>query len=51
LPEIYAKVLDLLENNEIRALVDKNETIGKKIRELKCKTVYADCRRGRREQR
>ncbi|SFJ34159.1 threonine--tRNA ligase [Myroides guanonis] len=33
--EKYAqKVLDLLENNEIRALVDnRNETIGKKIRE------------------
>ena len=33
--EIYAeKVLNLLENNEIRALVDnRNETVGKKIRE------------------
>jgi threonyl-tRNA synthetase len=33
--EKYAeKVLNLLENNEIRALVDnRNETIGKKIRE------------------
>ena len=33
--EIYAKkVLDLLENHEIRALIDnRNETIGKKIRE------------------
>ena len=33
--EKYAqKVLDLLENDEIRALVDnRNETIGKKIRE------------------
>jgi threonyl-tRNA synthetase len=33
--EIYAKKsLDLLENNEIRALVDnRNETIGKKIRD------------------
>src|SRR5574343_2013071 len=33
--ENYAKkVLDLLENNEIRALIDnRNETIGKKIRE------------------
>ena len=33
--EIYSeKVLNLLENNEIRALVDnRNETVGKKIRE------------------
>ncbi len=33
--EIYAKkVLDLLENHEIRALIDnRNETIGKKIRD------------------
>ena len=33
--EIYAKkVLNLLENHEIRALIDnRNETIGKKIRE------------------
>jgi threonyl-tRNA synthetase len=45
--EIYAKkVLDLLENNEIRALVDnRNETIGKKIRDAEMqKSVYADCR-------
>jgi threonyl-tRNA synthetase len=50
--EIYAKkVLDLLENNEIRALVDnRNETIGKKIRDAEMqKSVYADCRRGRRK--
>jgi threonyl-tRNA synthetase len=33
--EIYAKkVLDLLENHEIRALIDnRNETIGRKIRD------------------
>jgi threonyl-tRNA synthetase len=45
------KVLDLLENNEIRALVDnRNETIGKKIRDAEMqKSVYADCRRGRRK--
>jgi threonyl-tRNA synthetase len=47
------KVLDLLENNEIRALVDnRNETIGKKIRDAEMQNpVYADCRRGRREKR
>ncbi|HNU60212.1 MAG TPA: His/Gly/Thr/Pro-type tRNA ligase C-terminal domain-containing protein, partial [Aquaticitalea sp.] len=41
--EKYAqKVLNLLENNEIRALVDnRNETIGKKIREAEMqKTPY-----------
>jgi threonyl-tRNA synthetase len=46
------KVLDLLENHEIRALIDnRNETIGRrKLEMLKCKNpVYADCRRGRRE--
>ncbi len=39
--EIYAqKVLNLLENNEIRALVDnRNETIGKKIREAELNKV------------
>ncbi|RLD26052.1 MAG: threonine--tRNA ligase [Bacteroidetes bacterium] len=39
--EIYAeKVLNLLENNEIRALVDnRNETIGKKIREAEMKKI------------
>jgi threonyl-tRNA synthetase len=37
--ENYAKkVLDLLENHEIRALIDnRNETIGKKIREAEMK--------------
>jgi threonyl-tRNA synthetase len=43
----------LLENNEIRALVDnRNETIGKKIRdaEMQKNPVYADCRRGREKQ-
>jgi threonyl-tRNA synthetase len=45
------KVLDLLENNEIRALVDnRNETIGKKIRDAEMQNpVYADCRRGKRK--
>lgn len=39
--EKYAqKVLNLLENNEIRALVDnRNETIGKKIRETEMKKI------------
>jgi len=39
--EKYAeKVLNLLENNEIRALVDnRNETIGKKIREAEMKKI------------
>jgi threonyl-tRNA synthetase len=39
--EIYAqKVLNLLENNEIRALVDnRNETIGKKIREAEMSKI------------
>ncbi len=39
--EKYAqKVLNLLENNEIRALVDnRNETIGKKIRESEMKKI------------
>lgn len=39
--ENYAeKVLDLLENDEIRALVDnRNETIGKKIREAEMKKI------------
>ncbi len=39
--EKYAeKVLNLLENNEIRALVDnRNETIGKKIREAEIKKI------------
>ena len=39
--EIYAqKVFNFLENNEIRALVDnRNETIGKKIREAEMKKV------------
>jgi threonyl-tRNA synthetase len=39
--EKYAeKVLNLLENNEIRALVDnRNETIGKKIREAELKKI------------
>lgn len=39
--EKYAeKVLNLLENHEIRALVDnRNETIGKKIREAETKKV------------
>jgi threonyl-tRNA synthetase len=41
----------LLENNEIRALVDnRNETIGKKIRDAEMqKSVYADCRREKRK--
>jgi threonyl-tRNA synthetase len=30
---IWKKVLDLLENNEIRLLNNRNETIGKKIRD------------------
>jgi threonyl-tRNA synthetase len=44
--EIYAKkVLDLLENHEIRAQIDNRNAIGKKIRMLRCKDpVYADCR-------
>jgi threonyl-tRNA synthetase len=45
--EIYAKkVLDLLENHEIRAQIDnRNETIGKKIRDAEMQNpVYADCR-------
>ena len=39
--ENYAKkVLDLLENHEIRALIDnRNETIGKKIREAEVKKL------------
>ena len=39
--EIYAqKVLNVLENNEIRALVDnRNETIGKKIREAEMNKI------------
>jgi len=39
--EKYAKkVLNLLENNEIRALVDnRNETIGKKIREAEMNKI------------
>jgi threonyl-tRNA synthetase len=39
--EIYAeKVLNLLENNEIRALVDnRNETVGKKIREAEMNKI------------
>lgn len=39
--EIYAKkVLDLLENHEIRALIDnRNETIGKKIRDAEMQKV------------
>jgi len=39
--ENYAKkVLDLLENHEIRALLDnRNETIGKKIREAEVQKV------------
>ena len=39
--EIYAKkVLDLLENHEIRALVDnRNETIGKKIRDAEMQKI------------
>jgi len=39
--EKYAqKVLNLLENNEIRALIDnRNETIGKKIRETEMKKI------------
>ena len=39
--ENYAqKVLNLLENNEIRALVDnRNETIGKKIREAEMNKI------------
>ena len=53
--ENYAKkVLELLENHEIRALIDnRNETIGKKIREAESAEipVYADCWRGRREKR
>jgi threonyl-tRNA synthetase len=37
--EIYAKkVLDLLENNEIRVLV-KKETIGKKIRDAEMQKI------------
>jgi threonyl-tRNA synthetase len=44
------KSFRFLENHEIRALVDnRNETIGKKIRDAEMqKPVYADCR-GRRE--
>jgi threonyl-tRNA synthetase len=42
----------LLENNEIRALLTTETTIGKKIRDAEMqKSVYADCRRGRREKR
>ncbi len=39
--EIYAeKVLNSLENNEIRALIDsRNETVGKKIRETEMKKI------------
>jgi threonyl-tRNA synthetase len=39
--EIYAKkVLDLLENHEIRALIDnRNETIGKKIRDAEMQKI------------
>jgi len=39
--EKYAKkVLNLLENNEIRALIDnRNETMGKKIREAEMKKI------------
>ena len=39
--EKYAqKVLNLLENNEIRALIDdRNETIGKKIRDAEVKKI------------
>ena len=51
--EKYAeKVLNLLENNEIRALVDnRNETIGKKIREAEMQKIslYDYCWRARRE--
>jgi threonyl-tRNA synthetase len=40
--ENYAqKVLNLLENHEIRALIDnRNETIGKKIRDAECKKCH-----------
>jgi threonyl-tRNA synthetase len=44
--EICKKVLDLLENHEIRGSIDnRSETIGKKIRDAEMqKTHYADCR-------
>jgi threonyl-tRNA synthetase len=46
--EIYAKVLDLLENHEIRALVDNRNDNRKKIRDAEMQNpVYADCRRRR----
>jgi threonyl-tRNA synthetase len=42
--EIYAKkVLDLLENHEIRAHDKRNETMVRKFDEMQ-NPVYADCR-------
>jgi threonyl-tRNA synthetase len=43
--EICQKVLDLLENHEIRGLIDnRSETIGKKSGMQRCKNpIYADC--------
>jgi threonyl-tRNA synthetase len=41
--KIYAKVLNLLENHEIRALVDNRNETGRKLEMPKCKTPFIDC--------